>query len=459
MSEKVNQMEEISKIKPSLQSPIPPFINDHELFSGQVTLSGYGNSCVVGCRIWFTWNPTPTVRFELSNAPTGIALFSSSPSIVLDLPGGTKITHAQVTGVSNPLNFPGHSNTITGEIGERVVYPADSQVSYAVFSLPNFDTTRASETVRSGKRISASRNLLCGGGWIITIDEVDNHSDLVKHLKQKSGYAFTHVGRIEREDGKTFNAVETREICEGLKWYLTFCCGRWTEPILAHGYDSNQKLSWTLWDFYRIDPYANRITWLDPLVCEHFEKPFEGFMKRWADKLWNEVVITAIHWHVEANACAGSIEGSIILLQAAFELLSSVVFVETGSWISPDGYDKLAAADRLRMLFKWFGIPTEIPSSMTGMMPLIKALDWHDAPKAMTEIRNTITHPTMKNRQKYAAKHTSESRSDAWMLGLWYLELCLLKLFEYNGTYGSRIVSRIKGQVAQVPWSATSPPP
>ena len=69
----------------------------------------------------------------------------------------------------------------------------------------------------------------------------------------------------------------------------------------------------------------------------------------------------------------------------------------------------------------------------------------------MTMIRNTITHPTKKNREKYG-KHSHEARRDVWTLGLWNLELCLLRLFDYGSSYGNRI-KKIFGQVDQVPWA------
>jgi len=78
---------------------------------------------------------------------------------------------------------------------------------------------------------------------------------------------------------------------------------------------------------------------------DQFEAPFPGFLKLWQDDSWEEVTRVAIHWYIEANAQAGSIEGSIVLTQTAFELLASAVLVENHGWLSTDGYEKLAAAD------------------------------------------------------------------------------------------------------------------
>jgi hypothetical protein len=74
-----------------------------------------------------------------------------------------------------------------------------------------------------------------------------------------------------------------------------------------------------------------------------------------------------------------------------------------------------------------------------------------DAAAAMTTIRNTITHPTRKNREKFG-KHSHEARYDAWTLGLRNLELCFLRLFEHRGTYADRISRKSQGEVQSVPW-------
>jgi hypothetical protein len=78
--------------------------------------------------------------------------------------------------------------------------------------------------------------------------------------------------------------------------------------------------------------------------------------------------------------------------------------------------------------------------------------NWPDTATSMTMIRNTITHPTKKNWEKFG-RHLSGARTDDWALGLWNLELCLLRLFEHRGTYGNRIRQRFVGEVEPVPWA------
>jgi hypothetical protein len=370
----------------------------------------------------------------------------------LRLADGADIPHCLVTGLGSPFPWPGLSSKLSGVLGRSVIRPTDGPASYATFLLPNFEELRGTAITYADQSLRAARLTLSGGGWRIIVDQSVNLKEVKKELRAAGGFGITHVGRLEREDGKLFTAREVCEILDALTWYLSFCAARWTGPCLAHGFTANGEKVWETWHVSRTSPYRQRASWLDAHHTEHFQDPFPGFMSRWLDDAWKEVIHTAIHWYVEANAQAGSIEGSIVLTQTAFELLASAVLVENCSWLSQDGFDKLSAADRLRLLFLWAAMPTAIPPDLGELTRLAKADNWADSAVAMTMIRNTITHPTRKNREKFG-RHPVDARTEAWALGLWYLEMCLLRLFNYRGTYGSRLQQRYMGQVTPVPWA------
>jgi hypothetical protein len=75
------------------------------------------------------------------------------------------------------------------------------------------------------------------------------------------------------------------------------------------------------------------------------------------------------------------------------------------------------------------------------------------APDAITEIRNCIVHPTKKNRMKLNGHYQEAYRVRD--LCQWSLELCILKLCNYNGVYTNRL-KRIQynGDVDPVPWGS-----
>jgi hypothetical protein len=77
---------------------------------------------------------------------------------------------------------------------------------------------------------------------------------------------------------------------------------------------------------------------------------------------------------------------------------------------------------------------------------------WADGPQALTEIRNSLVHPTKRMR---ALDLPDGVMSNAAILGIWYLELSLMFLLGYDDVYVSRVGAWSKGPV---PWRAPEEP-
>lgn len=420
------------------------------LYSGPMDFTQKGNTFRADGHVFFAWLPSPAIRFEVPVLPEDVHPELDELSFRLD--DGTLVDRALVTGSNHSMVMGKYSISLSGIVGQRVIRPCDTPAQRVLFLLPNFEDLHGHAICYPDGSKRASRLTLRGGGWIVTLDLVNDQKSVTKFLASQSGFGVTHIGQLEREDGNTLNAEESLTILDTLSWYLSFAAGRWTGPCLRTGVDESGKQIWQAWDYARTVPFRRRLSWLDHNHGEQLEAPFSGFTKLWLDKEWEEVVRVAIHWFVEANAQAGSIEGSIVLTQTAFELLSSAVLVEHQRWLSTDGYEKLSAADRIRLLFLWARIPVAIPAALTELTSQSKADNWPDTATAMTMIRNAITHPTKKNRERFG-KQLGGARSEAWTLGLWNLELCLLRLFDYRGTYGNRVTQKYVGEVELVPWA------
>jgi hypothetical protein len=112
------------------------------------------------------------------------------------------------------------------------------------------------------------------------------------------------------------------------------------------------------------------------------------------------------------------------------------------------GFKDLLASDKFRIIFSSLGIPLEIPKETPEIDKLAKNFNWLDAPHALTEIRNSLVHPEHKKRGQIDSAYY-----EAWNLGLWYLEMGLLAVCGYSGTYGNRLKQRYVGQVENVPWT------
>jgi hypothetical protein len=425
------------------------------IYEGPISFSQSGKSIRTDAIISLRWLPTPAIHLDVPRVPDGTYPQLGEFSIQLD--DGTVAPHGLVTGIPMSMSGGAFSASFTGIINDRVVSPADGLASYVMFLLPNFDQPSGRGVLYPDRSRRASRLTLRGGGWIINLDAADDQKNVEKYLEANSGFGITQVGRLEKADQAPFSAEDSQAALRALAWYISFAAGRWTGPCLPTGFDAGSKPMWQVWEYSRTVSFRRRTSWMDRVHGDQFEEPFPGFMKLWLDDTWEEVIRLAIHWYIEANALAGSVEGSIVLTQTSFELLASAILVDHDAWLSQDGCDRIAAADRIRLLFLWAGIPTGIPDELGDLVKLSKSFEdfmlnkTPDAAAAMTTIRNTITHPTRKNREKFG-RHTYEARNDAWTLGLRNLELCLLKLFDHRGTYADRIGRKWQGEVEPVPW-------
>jgi len=176
---------------------------------------------------------------------------------------------------------------------------------------------------------------------------------------------------------------------------------------------------------------------------------FPSFIARWMNDDWRAALEEVIYWYLNANHADRGIDVGIILTQAAIERLSHEVAVRDRRLLAPDGFKSLRASDKFRLLFSSLRIPLDIPAITPKLQSLASASrpTWLDAPHALTEIRNSLVHPEHKRRGQF-----SRAQDEAWNLGLWYLEMSILALCGYSGTYGNRLTQQRVGQTGNVPW-------
>ena len=155
--------------------------------------------------------------------------------------------------------------------------------------------------------------------------------------------------------------------------------------------------------------------------------------------------------------CAGGVEGALVLTQAALEMVSWHLLVEERKSCSVGGFRGLPAEDKIRFLLTHCGIPLLIPVGMSDLIAEGRKFNWDDGPAAITQIRNALAHGQPKQLETELQRDHS-IRYDAWCLGLWYLELSLLKLFGFEGKYFSRVKRESYSfqNIDTVPWSSST---
>lgn len=118
-----------------------------------------------------------------------------------------------------------------------------------------------------------------------------------------------------------------------------------------------------------------------------------------------------------------------------------------------EDFDGVRASDRIRELLAWMDVDPTIPTHFTDLCQSCNALGWIDGPHALTSMRNALAHP--KSREKLS-KPSIAARVELHQLSLWYVELALLRLIGFDGSYSNRLTARNVGEVELVPWSAAA---
>ena len=294
--------------------------------------------------------------------------------------------------------------------------------------------------------------------WIVALDTKKGVHDLIDGLKDQGGYAITHMGGIRRADGGSFSFNEANGVLQAVYFFLSFVRGLWCGPILASGRKSGLNV-WQEWADYRLTPWKYVESWFPRVVTQEgttkLGQAFRGFMQKWNNNLWRDPIKYSIHWYVESNIDAGGVEGAIVLTQTALELLSWLYFVEepATATCSVGCFEKVNAATKIRKLLNAFGIPVSIPAGLKNLQSEAATLQVPDGPEAFVRLRNTIVHPK-ESKRKVMLQTSVRARMEAKDLGLWYLELVLLRIFGYDGKYHRRVERGSPDQVIdKVPWT------
>lgn len=310
----------------------------------------------------------------------------------------------------------------------RFEHAEDSDPDRVEFSVANFSGLRKGEVSGSGWS-SINKVSLLAEGWLVEL----GHSPLGYDPRNESGaFALTHIGTLRRENGGTFSKIEALEVLEALRYFLSFIQGQWCWPCLYTGIVATE-FCW----FFCGEPPA-----IDQITERHFRGPFTtyeqitirsfvGFLRLWKDPDWQLPLKTFLAWYVEANR-SYSLESSIVAGQTALELISWIQVVERRKVLSPEGFDKLIAADRFRLFLNLLGIPVDFPASLSALRDYSSdpKRRWEDGPRAIAELRNSIVHPRKRENLYNASEPV---REEAKRLTVWYLATAISRFFGYDG--------------------------
>jgi len=404
-------------------------------WEGAVSLTTDGGSRIADCQAVLSLSGELELRVV---DPSGVRFF-----LGVDC-AATKI---EIPSVESPIDvFPIRANT-NGVVTFR---PKSSPIWFG--SAKNLHMGRALIVNLARYWTGSPRALrfeLSALGWVMQFIAVSDEILMVHPRATDGEYRITHQVEIRRGEDRDFTSVELRELIDDLCLFLSFCHGRWVAAADVAGIGRSGNVLAEQWGSGRASSWDDPEGWLDlhhgDAICELYEP----FCEKLRDASWKDALRNVVYWFVRADTNLVGPDGACILLQATLERFAWQLLVRDRAAISQTGFEKLAAADKLRLLLDRLSIPATIPLGLAGLREFA-ANRGLDGPEAFTFVRNRIVHPP-----KSASTRERLPYYEAYSLAKWYVEMAVLSACGYDGEYSNRTLPRRwVGQVERVPWAS-----
>lgn len=357
------------------------------------------------------------------------------------------------------FNNPGELASIKGTIAGRPV-KGDStiKVDAAYFYIPNLLNLSGATIKRySGEQVQTwhSRILFENAKYTIILDKDFEYMNKVKLLKDSGGYFFLYKGEISKKNG-SLSIDEVRDILQCFSTFLSFINGRSTSSMFTHGFYNNEII-WVDYTSNFIEPFIGVKHWVEERQAKHLNNLWNNFNEIWRDNDGKYVLETVVGWYLDANSLNGGLHGSIVMAQSALELIYNWHVIEKQKLISGKDADNIAASNKIRLLLSLISTDYNIPEGLRELTKFSKEADKKnqlDGPELIVQIRNAIVHSQAEKR-KNLNTISFEVRKEALELYIWYIELSLLFILDYEGKYSNRCSSEVflHSKLTPLPWS------
>ena len=292
---------------------------------------------------------------------------------------------------------------------------------------------------------------LDSGMWRVRLSATANHQAIFKSLKEQGGYAFTHLGRLERIDGATFSAEDADGPLHTLFRFLGFARGAAANLPIRWGVNPSGDTIWEEWCSPVVDQWKTPQNWFDENHGNLLREIFPAFVRAYEDPNLNEPLSLALHWYQACNTRAGGMEGALVLGVTNLDLLAALVVVDKLKNRSASKFDGLKAREKLTALLQSLGVGLGVPPGYADLAGFAAGNAWPDAAWTLTEMRHGYVHANPR-RRKVVLSALNRATFEAWQLSLWYQELALLYLLDHSGEYQNRVTAESRGDVETVPW-------
>lgn len=329
--------------------------------------------------------------------------------------------------------------------GLSVIGDKSIPVSKIAFSIPNlrefFGQPIKLINEEGGYYSGKNRMILENKNYIITIDKHRNYNKSSKLLSTKGGYFLLYAGEIEKKSGNmTFEDLNKLHHC--LSTYLSFLNGQRCSPFFLHGVYKNEII-WTDYTGYNCDLFKHVHSWPQRSDIQGLNELWGEFCKLWDNENDKGFLVSAIHWYIEGNTNSGYLEGSIVMIQTALELIYNWLILEKKKLIYGKDGESISAANKIRLLLSQFNTNIELPKYFENIKSYLASNnDIHDEIDLFVQIRNSIIHSQEEKRKKLS-KIPNKVKYEAQQLGLWYIEISLLKILKFKGKYRNRCSGKL----------------
>lgn len=407
---------------------------DIDIYDGPFELGIDSELINVSGRIYYSWFPYQSSNFYCKLEGEQDIL---SPTVLGGLKvevirDGMKMSDAFITNIENTY--------IRGRlIGEVVSGDKSISVSKAKFVIPNFRDFLGDPVKQTldHKIVSLlNRLVLENQEFLLTIDKSPNFNNLKERLKLSGGYCLLFSCSLEKKESNlSYQDVVRFNRC--LSKFLSFYCGDRATPMLVEGV-FEEEVKWVDYSGYKSSAYQKVNSWAPAHSIEALNEFWCSFYDYYRNEDNQRFISSIIHWYIEANTNSGYIEGSVISCQVALELIYNWMLVEQEPLLMGRDTLNISASNKIRLLLSKIGLTSSAPTAFSELQSYVEDNnDLPDAVEAFVQFRNALVHGNQDKRRRLVEIPIGV-KIELQQLGLWYIEVSLLKIWGYKGKYCNR---------------------
>lgn len=401
-----------------------------EIFNGVVTI----NNRLADARIFHQWFPFDQTKLRIDDYPGSFIDFSDGYSDVVLSDGS--LARFLITNVSE-----GESISVAGTLVSELLkeeFCLDENIKRIDFSLINFREYFGDVfEFKPNSWITGEllfRSIECS----LLIQSNCNQKLTKKLLSEYGGYFITNLGEMAFYTPKSSQSAEYYR--KRVSTFLSFLNGRRCGPRFLKGYSNKGEELFRDFTPYFADQHKYVQSWLPFKLEASFFKLWDSYLELTKGDDEFEKIDLVIHWYLEALNNSGYANGSIILLQSAYEILFSWLSEEMGKVekIGKSNKEKNYASNKIRSLHVKYDIPLNFPPLYDDTFTAFDLEKEEDFAYVFPQVRNAFVHYS--ESKKLDLDRIGRNYWPLLNTGIFYIEILILRILGYDGRIRSRVM-------------------